>query len=135
MNWIKNMDNISEEEIIRFLKTKREALIQELEKLDVALNAMTGVDFNSIPKSIDSLQEGSIPDHYSSKLKLDKKILFALKEMGKGDKSEIIQKIQQLEPKSDISKLENSISVRLSYLKNNNIIKADKNGRSLSYFL
>lgn len=129
------MDNISEQEIINFLKTKRKVLIQELEKLDVALNAMTGVDFQSIPKDLDSIQEGEVPDQYSSKLKLDKKILFALKEIGKGDKSEIIHKLQQLEPKSDIGKLENSISVRLSYLKNNNIIKADKNGRSLSYFL
>lgn len=129
------MDNISEEEIIKFLKSKRKVLLQELEKLDIALNAITGVDFNSIPKDIYNIQEGIIPDEYSSKLKLDKKILFAIKEIEKGDKTEIINKIQTLEPKSDIKKLENSISVRLSYLKNNNLIKADKNGRSLSYFL
>ncbi|SNS63155.1 hypothetical protein SAMN06295967_11480 [Belliella buryatensis] len=129
------MTELSEQEIIKFLKEKRKSLITEIEKIDTALKAMEGVGFVNLPRSIIKSDESFIPDQYSDKLKLDKKILFALKEMGKGDKSEIIQKIQQLEPKSDISKLENSISVRLSYLKNNNIVKADKNGRSLSYYL
>lgn len=129
------MTELSEQEIIKFLKEKRNSLINEIEKIDTALKALEGVDFVNFPSNIIKSDESFIPDQYSDKLKLDKKILFALKEIEKGDKSEIIQKIQQLEPKSDISKLGNSISVRLSYLKNNNIIKADKNGRSLSYFL
>ncbi len=129
------MTELSEQEIIKFLKEKRNSLLREIEKIDTALKALEGVDFINIPSSIIKPDESYIPDQYSDKLKLDKKILFALKSIGKGDKSEIINKIQQLEPKSDINKLENSISVRLSYLKNNNIIKSDKNGRSLSYFL
>ncbi|GAB2616379.1 hypothetical protein [Belliella aquatica] len=129
------MSGISETEIIKFLIDKRKSLITEIEKIDVALSAIKGVDFAAIPKDISSLEEASVPDTYSSKLKLDKKILFVIRELKSGDKSEIIDKIKELEPETDVVKLEKSISVRLSYLKNNNLIQADKNGRSLRYFL
>lgn len=129
------MSGISEEEIIKFLIDKRKSLITEIEKIDVALSAIKGVDFAAIPKDVNSLEEASVPETYSSKLKLDKKILFVIQDLKSGDKSEIIDKIKELEPDTDVAKLEKSISVRLSYLKNNNLIQADKNGRSLRYFL
>ncbi|MCH7399399.1 hypothetical protein MM236_15460 [Belliella sp. DSM 107340] len=129
------MGEVSEEEIIMFLKSKRESLKQELEKVEVALNAITGTDFSTANYSFTPTIDKEIPNSYSSKLKMDKKILYALNEIKSGDKQDILNHLQVLEPKIELKKIEKSISVRLSHLKNNNIIKSDKNGRSLTYFL
>ena len=129
------MGEVSEEEIVIFLKSKRESLKQELEKVEVALNAITGADFSTPNYSFTPNIDKEIPNSYSSKLKMDKKILFALNEIKSGDKQDILNQLQVLEPKIELKKIEKSISVRLSHLKNNNIIKSDKNGRSLTYFL
>ncbi|MCH7415062.1 hypothetical protein MM213_16290 [Belliella sp. R4-6] len=129
------MGEVSEEEIVMFLKSKRESLKQELEKVEVALNAITGTDFSTANYSFTPTIDKEIPNSYSSKLKMDKKILFALNEIKSGDKQDILNHLQVLEPKIELKKIEKSISVRLSHLKNNNVIKSDKNGRSLTYFL
>ncbi|MCH7400841.1 hypothetical protein ACFOUP_12740 [Belliella kenyensis] len=123
------MSNVTEEEVIVFLKARREELLKELEKVETALNALGGL---SIPANY-FYEEPEIPNSYSEKLKMDKKILFALNQIGSGDKMDILAQLKILEPSLDVEKLEKSIAVRLSYLKNKNMIKWDKNGRSLTY--
>jgi len=139
-------DNITEKQIIEFLKQKRISLLEELHKTDTALRAL-GIEEQNFSDSIEHLRINSghpkrshlsplskIQD-YKTDLKLDEKIAFALTHLKYGTKKEIIDYLLQTDPELDPKKLENNLAVRLSSLLKDNQIDGNKKGRTYSYHL
>jgi len=139
-------ENITEKQIIEFLKQKRISLLEELHKTDTALRAL-GIDEQIFSDSIEHLRINTGPvtrSHmpplnkildYKSDLKLDEKIAFALTHLKYGTKKEITDYLIQTDPKLDPKKLENNIAVRLSSLLKDHQIDGNKKGRTYSYHL
>jgi len=139
-------ENITEKQIVEFLKQKRINLIEELHKTETALKAL-GIDkelFLSSPdyyqpairsRNISNLPPlGKITD-YNADLKLDEKIAFALTHLKYGTKKEITEYLIQTDSTLNPKKLENNIAVRLSSLLKDNQIDGNKKGRTYSYHL
>jgi len=139
-------ENITEKQIIEFLKQKRISLIEELHKTDTALRAL-GIEEDLFTVSPDFYQQNSrtriktnlptlskITD-YKTDLKLDEKIAFALTHLKYGTKKEITEYLIQTDSTLDPIKLENNIAVRLSSLLKDNQIDGNKKGRTYSYHL
>jgi len=139
-------ENITEKQIIEFLKQKRLTLLEELHKTDTALRAL-GIEEDIYPSSIEYLMHttgsGKKPNlpplskitEYKVDLKLDEKIAFALTHLKFGTKKEITEYLIQTDPAIDPKKLENNIAVRLSSLLKDNQIDGNKKGRTYSYHL
>lgn len=139
-------ENITEKQIIEFLKQKRLTLLEELHKTDTALKAL-GIEEELFPPSMEYLLHNTgtgkksllpalskIAD-YKPDLKLDDKIAFALTHLKYGTKKEITEYLLETDPTLDPKKLENNIAVRLSSLLKDNQIDGNKKGRTYSYHL
>jgi len=138
-------ENITEKQIIEFLKQKRISLIEELHKTETALRAL-GVDdehskytqdnfLYSQPRNKTNLPPLNKISEYKADLKLDEKIAFALTHLKYGTKKEIAEFLLHTDSTLDVKKLENNIAVRLSSLLKENQIDGNKKGRTYSYHL
>jgi len=139
-------ENITEKQIIEFLKQKRLGLLEELHKTDTALRAL-GIGEEIYPPSMEYLLHntgtGKKPNFpplskitdYKADLKLDEKIAFALTHLKYGTKKEIAEYLLQTDPSIDPKKLENNLAVRLSSLLKDNQLDGNKKGRTYSYHL
>lgn len=139
-------ENITEKQIVEFLKQKRVSLIEELHKTETALKAL-GIeeelfpfapDYN--PPNLRTRNKSNLPPlsrikEYKADLKLDEKIAFALTHLKFGTKKEITEFLIETDSSLDPKKLENNIAVRLSSLLKDNQIDGNKKGRTYSYHL
>lgn len=87
------------------------------------LNQFLESNASSLAKTKDVLKPVEI---FDPKSKLDRKISFALNNLGNGFKEDILEVFQQKQPDTDPNKLGQAIAVRLSYLLKNKLIDAKK---------
>ncbi|UCS92428.1 hypothetical protein KZP23_17250 [Echinicola marina] len=126
--------NITDQQILIHLNSKKKYLLSELNKIELAIQAFKG-NFNSKKEMESNLKKIEIPKKYNKNDKTDLKIAFVLSKLNRADKNEIVKEILNLEPDQDEKKLINNVSVRLSFLLKNNKIIAEKAGRNYIYFL
>ncbi|WP_069659827.1 hypothetical protein [Arcticibacter eurypsychrophilus] len=143
------MAKVTEQDIIAFLKEKVSALQTELNKAQAALQAFTG----SAPKAnakptLDALVEKvksvrgkkvlalkpskplAVPQEFNANDKMDKKLAYILSDIGAAFNTDVISKIQELEPEKDTDKLGKAVTVKLASLFKAGRIKGTKlNGK------
>lgn len=142
--------DITEKKILEYLRKRRVELLGELNKIDLAIQAMDHQlpeDFGSHDRmnspmirninGISTLQGKVLSpmDEYNPDEKLDNKVAYALTKQGEASKKQICDLICTMEPDLDKNKLERSLSVRLSFLVTNHLIQGKKLGRSYIYRL
>jgi len=141
-------EDITEKQVISFLLNKRQMLIDELNKVELALEALNvGNDFVPyMPENLIHLNKGSSQPstekpplkkvtEFDSNSKLDGKIAFALTLDGELTKEQILEVLVKHMPGLNQNKFEKTLAVRLSYLLKANMIGATKSGRNYSYRL
>jgi len=127
--------NITEKQIVDFLRQKRANLLEELEKTELALKALGEDPHPTAPESKESTQPLQGIAEYDANLKLDQKIAFALYHLKVATKSDIVNFLATTDPELDVQKLENNLAVRLSHLIKENLIEGNKVGRTYNYHL
>lgn len=147
-------NDLTEKEVLRFFNNKKQELQKELEKVEVAISALGGSNIAATPpavkekvaakKTTAKKEVARTPkakkrlekrDSYNATDKLDDKIAYALTQVGKGNKQQILDVIKENEPDVDVKKLDRTLSVRFSYLIKHDMIKGQKTGRSYTYRL
>ncbi|UCS92395.1 hypothetical protein KZP23_17060 [Echinicola marina] len=135
-------ERITDRQILKHLNSKRNSLLSELSKIDLAIQALGGKIFGNatdekqtLNRSVKSQGKLVPPEKYSKGDTIDNKIAFALSQLKEADKSTIITEILRQEPSQDTKKLEGNIAVRLSYLLKKEMIKGKKTGRIYLYSL
>lgn len=146
-------NDLTDKEVLRFFNNKKQELQKELEKIELAISALGGLSTSAAPtvarekvaaEKPAPKEKGKTPkpkkrlekrDTYSSTDKLDDKIAYALTQVGKGNKQQILDVIKENEPEIDVRKLDRTLSVRFSYLIKHDMIKGQKSGRSYTYRL
>lgn len=147
-------NDLTEKEVLRFFNNKKQELQKELEKVEMAISALGGSNIAATPpavkekvaakKTAAKREVARTPkakkrlekrDNYNATDKLDDKIAYALTQVGKGNKQQILDVIKENEPDVDVKKLDRTLSVRFSYLIKHDMIKGQKTGRSYTYRL
>ena len=143
------MAKVTEQDIITFLQEKVSALQNELNKAQAALEAFTGSapKVNVKPTSDTSVEKVKsvrgrkaavlkpskplpVPEEFNADDKMDKKIAYILSTQGASFNSDVVGKIQKLEPEKDADKLGKAVIVKLAALYKAGRIKAAKvNGK------
>ncbi|MGV3705131.1 MAG: hypothetical protein ACO1NU_07095 [Arcticibacter sp.] len=148
------MANVTEQDVISFLKERITKLQNELKKAQSALDVFTG---SSIDEAEERMTEELVrpakagraskasksnsakalvaPEEYSSNLKLDGKIAYILANNGPLFNTDIIAKLQEMEPEKDPEKLLKAVMVKLSSLHKAGRIQGAKQGRKFKYQL
>lgn len=148
------MANVTEQDVISFLEQRITKLQNELKKAQSALDLFTGTNVdeveealtgNMVPEAKASRaarknKNGSVktllaPEAYASGLKLDAKIAYVLANNGPSFNTDIISKLQELDPEKDPEKLFKAVMVKLSSLHKAGRIKGAKEGRKFKYQL
>lgn len=113
-----NIKNMTDELIIRQLKDKEAHLMNELNKVRLALKAFIDENIGFIsPAPHNHIDTGLIPGSYNSNLTYGSKILYILSVKGKPMLvNEIVDTIHELEPGLEVSKLQKNVSYNLSML-------------------
>jgi len=147
-------NDLTEKEVLRFFNKKKQELQKELEKVEMAISAIGGYNITATPPAAKEKVAAKKPaakkevartpkakkrlekrDNYKATDKLDDKIAYALTQVGKGNKQQILDVIKENEPAVDVEKLDRTLSVRFSYLIKHDMIKGQKTGRSYTYKL
>lgn len=145
------MANVTEQDVVNFLQQKITKLQNELKKAQSALDLFTGstVEEGGTPVTeaiikqtkpgrgpkADKVKTLSAPEEYNSGLKLDGKIAYVLANNGPSFNTDIISKLQELEPEKNADKLFKAVMVKLSSLHKAGRIKGAKEGRKFKYQL
>ncbi len=152
------MSKITEQDVISFLQEKLDRLNAEIKKTQAALEAFSEnkpeakklsaieniADEPSVkgrrgrkPSVKGSISKPlSVPEEYDNNLRLDKKIGFILKEAENPlNSTEIVARMQELEPDKDAEKLTKAVTVKLSSLYKSGKLTGNKDGRKLRYQL
>jgi len=139
-------DNITEKQVVEFLKQRQQQLKEELRSIEVTINTLTQSKPATLSGNVkfeedeDTKKKKSgkalVPQQeFNANSKLDQKISYALTKIGSGYKDDILAVLNEAQPELDPYKLEKAVAVRLSYLLKNDFIQATKNGRSYKYSL
>lgn len=148
------MAKVTEQDVITYLQEKVNSLQLELKKTQSALDAFIGTgdiepfkgSDNSFDDNIKS-RRGRKPNSsravkplpatetFDPKAKLDGKIAYILSTNGPSFNTDIINKLQELEPEKNADKLSKAIMVKLSSLHKAGRIKGEKEGRKFKYEL
>ncbi|MFC6100028.1 hypothetical protein [Olivibacter domesticus] len=126
-----------EKKVVQYLSSLADHKRSEIKSLQFTIDAISenkiesakyfGLDHiltrNSSPRVKGILKPVEVFDPES---KLDHKISYALYNLGNGFKEDILEVLQQEQPKADARKLEQAVAVRLSYLLKNDFIDATK---------
>jgi len=138
---------ISEQQVIHYLKQMRSTLLKEIKSIDQIIEGMTDMHHRnrwSFPnqQQIDQATQAHISkkklsptEKFDPAAKLDCKISFALTNVGQGFKEDILDILQKAQPNLDAYKLKKVLAVRLSYLLKNGLIDGRKIGRRYEYAL
>lgn len=148
------MANVTEQDVISFLKERITKLQNELKKAQSALEVFTGSSMEEVdePKTEELVRSAKsrrtskaeknspvkalvVPEEFSPGLKLDRKVAYVLANYGPLFNTDIISKLQELEPEKDLEKLTKAIMVKLSSLHKAGRIKGAKEGRKFKYEL
>lgn len=149
------MAKVTEQDVISYLKEKLASLTAELKKTQAALDAFTGHDSSPVGQVTEGTEEPSakgkrgrkptakkppvkpldVPAEFDANAKLDSKIAFILSNYGPLFNTEIIERLQGLEPEKDPDKLSKAVMVKLSALHKVGKIKGEKEGRKFKYQL
>jgi hypothetical protein len=123
--------------IIRELKNKEAQLLNELNKVQLALNAFIDKNLNFGNTNYDSLlAEDTIPKSYDQNLTYGSKILFILHNEAKPMLvDEIVNEIHKFEPGLQPSKLHKSVSYNLSMLAKYTKVRKHPFSRKIKYSL
>jgi hypothetical protein len=124
---------MSDEIIIQHLKEKESQLLNELNKVRMALKAFIddNINFNN-----NNNVENTIPTEYSDTLTYSSKVLYILaREKQPMLVDEIVQAISQAEPGIDMSKLHKNVSYNLSMLVKYARVKKHAFQRKVKYSL
>ena len=141
------MPNITEQDIIEHLENKIQYHYKEARRIEnILLAFQTGGDMFERTKGAgeriklksklpDSIAENKtrkiveIPEAFSSGLKLNSKVIYALNEIKNGFVEDIAIKMAELQPDLDADKVKVQISGVLSSLKKKGILNTEKRGR------
>lgn len=148
------MANVTEQDVISFLKQRITKLQNELKKAQSALDLFTGANVGEVEEVLteeivpeakssraprksknSSVKTLSAPEEYTPGLKLDAKIAYVLANNGPSFNTDIINKLQELDPEKDPDKLFKAVMVKLSSLHKVGRIKGAKEGRKFKYQL
>lgn len=145
------MANVTEQDVVNFLQQRITKLQNELKKAQSALDLFTGstVEEGGEPVTeaiikqakpgrgpkTDKIKTLSAPEEYNPGLKLDGKIAYVLATNGPSFNTDIISKLQELEPEKNADKLFKAVMVKLSSLHKAGRIKGAKEGRKFKYQL
>jgi hypothetical protein len=123
--------------IIQELKNKEAQLLNELNKVQLALNAFIDKNINFGNATYHHpLVEDIIPKSYDSNLTYGSKILFILYNEAKPMLvDEIVNEIHKLEPELQLSKLHKSVSHNLSMLAKYTKVRKHPFSRKIKYSL
>ncbi|EOR94956.1 hypothetical protein ADIARSV_1917 [Arcticibacter svalbardensis MN12-7] len=143
------MAKVTEQDIITFLQEKVSTLQIELNKAQSALESFSGSapKANAKPASDTSVEKVksvrgkkvpalkpskplAVPEQFNADDKMDKKLAYILSTLGASFNSEVVSKIQELEPEKDADKLGKAVIVKLASLFKAGRIKGTKlNGK------
>lgn len=148
---------ISELDVIEFLTERREKLAAELRSIDTTIAGLKsetdmtvgpGFDVDKSKRLQSRTDSGkaeremnrqlkiNVPSEYNVSDSVDKRILFVIKTLGKGNRDEILDEIKtKYEPNGNFERLEANVKVRLSFLLKQGAIKGEKKGRFYQYSL
>jgi hypothetical protein len=145
------MANVTEQDVISFLKQRITKLQNELKKAQAALDLFTGSSVEEVEEPVaeavvseakpsratkaNKVKTLSAPEEYNPGLKLDGKIAYVLANNGPSFNTDIISKLQEMEPEKDPDKLVKAVMVKLSSLHKAGRIKGAKEGRKFKYQL
>lgn len=145
------MANVTEQDVISFLEQRITKLQNELKKAQSALDLFTGSSVEEVDEPVDKTVVGEVkstrapkankvktlsaPEEYNAGLKLDRKIAYILENNGPSFNTDIINKLQEMEPEKDPEKLLKAVMVKLSSLHKAGRIKGAKEGRKFKYQL
>jgi len=145
------MANVTEQDVISFLKQRITKLQNELKKAQSALDVFTGSSVEEVDEPVaeavvreakpsrgtraNKVKTLSAPEEYNPDLKLDGKIAYVLANNGPSFNTDIISKLQEMEPEKDPEKLVKAVMVKLSSLHKAGRIKGAKEGRKFKYQL
>lgn len=142
--------NITEKQVVEFLKQRQQQLKEELKSIEITINAITqsktpslisdkvksDSDHEDEPRRRKGTHRALVPQEtFNINSKLDQKISYALTQLGSGYKDDILEVLNKAQPQVDPYKVEKAVAVRLSYLLKNEFIDATKHGRSYKYSL
>ncbi len=146
-----NASKISETEIMTFLEARKERLLEEIEKIDLTINTLKSTSNVLLDPSAlserrsarDGVVRRIVPsakrlvtqNEFNAFSKLDQKIAYALTQIGRGNKEDILKVLVDKQPELDANKIEKALAVRLSYLLKNNLVDAEKVSRNYQYSL
>lgn len=131
---------ITEEQILILLHERLHQLLDEVERVKTAIAAF-GKNGNNGHKLSETGGKPVLTDRlapikeYGPEMRLDDKIAYALDKLGHASKKEIVSKIMEAEPGTDIGKLESNLAARLSHLLKTQQISGQKTGRVYQYWL
>ncbi|QNL49683.1 soluble adenylyl cyclase-like protein [Olivibacter sp. SDN3] len=142
-------ENITEKQVVSFLKQRQQQLLDELKSIEVTINAIAQTKSASSNDRFQMDIDGSVSlkpkkknvkslvpqESFNPNSKLDQKISYALTQIGTGYKDDILEVLNKAQPEADPYKVEKAVAVRLSYLLKNDFIQATKHGRSYKYSL
>lgn len=136
-----NNTEITELEVVNFLTKRKDSLLKEINSINDIISSITQKDSVSTKKKQDNFnhikdsrkKRIDIPDAYSPELKIDEKILYAVKKLKKPNREEIIAYLLKEDPLLDQNKTSRNIITRLSILRKENYLTAKKDGRRYRY--
>lgn len=138
-----NNTEITELEVVNFLTKRKDSLLKEINSIDDIISSITQRDTISTKKKhVDfgrakdtHTKKIEVPDTYKPDLKIDEKILYAVKKLKNPDREEIIAFLLKEDPLLDQNKTSRNIITRLSILRKENYLSAKKDGRRYRYAL
>lgn len=136
---------ITDKDILDSLKAKKEKLLTELHKVNVAICVYEGVEIEGgskvviegdIPVSSNAIKVDAKPLNYEPGLTYSGKILFVLKKNGPSYVTDIVEELLKLEPGAfEREQLSKRITIMTSRLYTTKKITAKKVGRKNKYML
>ena len=160
------MANITEQDVVFFLKEKAQNLTEELKKIHEALEVLKGTPAaraqrtareqpivrEQTPLRAAYKREKPVPGNSQKRVRskraplqapaefdpngtLYTKIAFALSQTGPAFKEDIVKRLGELQPELKNNAMKAAIFQRLSFLKGNGLIDAEKVGRKRKYSL
>ncbi|KEO71706.1 hypothetical protein [Anditalea andensis] len=131
---------VIEDQILELMHERLKDLMGKVKSLQVAIAAMEQTRNGSPSFNGTHIPDSQTPklqpiSTYNSDMKLDEKIAYALSKLDKATKKEIVGKIVEAEPETNIDKLDSNIAVRLSFLLKEQQISGIKQGRVYHYSL
>ena len=145
---------ISDLDVIEFLVERREKLATELKSIEATIAGLKSettfenravINENKPHKLQESPTRNSrftanaqksirIPEAYNPSDSLDKRLLFVIQAIGRGNRDDILDAIKtKYEPDANFDRLEANVKVRLSFLLKSGLIHGERKGRFYQY--